>query len=473
MADLLRYLRDAARSSQNDGRWALARSIAEIERELPESVRATIERKIERLDERDRQLLVAAASRVTSSTPPIVADAHRRDPPTWKSSSTTLVRVHAMIRMVEDRELPDRTLSVRYRFVHVLYQNALYASLQPTRRASLSGKVAAVDGHARRATRIARWRSELAMLFETAPQLPAAPPPTSSRRRSMPPGCSRFRKRSCWRAAASTMVEDDAGRPGTGRAGAGTADGPRPLAALGRGMGRDRAREDLHAVSQHLPGARQPAAAVPRDVGTDDVLRHPRRPARLQAVRGAAAAAGRGNRLGRVPGRRAPDGRLGQRVPRQYDHLQRALRGSRASLRAAAGTALHRDLRPRSRRHRARPLAEAALVPRTGGPGDAPHRGHGRHGPAAAPADQPRVRRLSGLEHPAPARRVPRRPSRMPTTRSRCAASTGWRRNWSGDAASAAWRWRMSAGSTKPSRNCATACRRSAGSARGFCAACG
>ena len=37
-----------------------------------------------------------------------------------------------------DEELPDRTLSVRYRFVHVLYQNVLYASLQPTRRASLS-----------------------------------------------------------------------------------------------------------------------------------------------------------------------------------------------------------------------------------------------------------------------------------------------------------------------------------------------
>ena len=39
--------------------------------------------------------------------------------------------------------MPDRTLSVKYRFVHVLYQNALYGSLGPSRRASLSAAVAA------------------------------------------------------------------------------------------------------------------------------------------------------------------------------------------------------------------------------------------------------------------------------------------------------------------------------------------
>ena len=46
---------------EEDGRWKLARSLADIERELPESVRSMIARKIERLDERDRRLLVAAS----------------------------------------------------------------------------------------------------------------------------------------------------------------------------------------------------------------------------------------------------------------------------------------------------------------------------------------------------------------------------------------------------------------------------
>ena len=41
-----------------------------------------------------------------------------------------------------EHEFPDRTLTLRYGFVHVLYQNALYASLRPTRRAALSAAVA-------------------------------------------------------------------------------------------------------------------------------------------------------------------------------------------------------------------------------------------------------------------------------------------------------------------------------------------
>jgi predicted ATPase len=53
-----------------------------------------------------------------------------------------LGRVHALVRSVREEELPDRSLSMRYRFVHVLYQNALYASLGPNRRAALSLKVA-------------------------------------------------------------------------------------------------------------------------------------------------------------------------------------------------------------------------------------------------------------------------------------------------------------------------------------------
>jgi predicted ATPase len=173
MVDLLRYLRDRGALIQNDGRWELARSIAEIERELPDSVRATIERKIERLDERDRKLLVAAAVQGHEFDSAIVADAIGADPADVEEQLDDLVRVHAMIRKVEDRELPDHTLSVRCRFVHVLYQNALYASLQPTRRASLSGKVAqSMVTHAGDKDRA--LASELAMLFETARNFPRA-----------------------------------------------------------------------------------------------------------------------------------------------------------------------------------------------------------------------------------------------------------------------------------------------------------
>ena len=53
-----------------------------------------------------------------------------------------LERVHIMVRLVREQTFPDRTLTQRYGFVHVLYQNALYAALPPTRKASWSAAAA-------------------------------------------------------------------------------------------------------------------------------------------------------------------------------------------------------------------------------------------------------------------------------------------------------------------------------------------
>jgi predicted ATPase len=78
-----------------------------------------------------------------------------------------LDRVHAFVRMVREQEFPDRTLTLRYRFVHVFYQNALYASLGPTRRASLSAAVAhALLGYY--GEKSGDVAAELALLLEAA-----------------------------------------------------------------------------------------------------------------------------------------------------------------------------------------------------------------------------------------------------------------------------------------------------------------
>ena len=61
------------------------------------------------------------------------------DPADVEERLEALERVHVFVKRGEEHEFPDRTLTLQYQFVHVLYQNALYASLQPTRRAALSG----------------------------------------------------------------------------------------------------------------------------------------------------------------------------------------------------------------------------------------------------------------------------------------------------------------------------------------------
>ncbi len=167
MVDLLRYLRDRGVIAKAAGYWELVRPSSDLERELPESLRATIDRKIERLADAQRVLLVAASVQGVEFDSAIVADVTGVDPADVEEALEELDRVHAFVRKIDDHELPDRTLSVRCRFVHVLYQNVLYGSLQPTRRASISGKVArAIVAHHGASPRA--FLSQLAVLFETA-----------------------------------------------------------------------------------------------------------------------------------------------------------------------------------------------------------------------------------------------------------------------------------------------------------------
>src|ERR1041385_5106307 len=150
MVDLLRYLRDreVIRSGGGSPRWVLAEAMPDLERALPESVRGMIERKIAQLDDEGRRLLVAASVQGYEFDPAVVARALELEALDVEASLERLEQVHALVRLVEERELPERVPSLRYRFVHVLYQNALYATLRATRRTHL---------HTAVATAVCRW----------------------------------------------------------------------------------------------------------------------------------------------------------------------------------------------------------------------------------------------------------------------------------------------------------------------------
>jgi tetratricopeptide (TPR) repeat protein/predicted Ser/Thr protein kinase len=142
MADLVRYLRDQGGIVQVDGHWVLAKSLPDSLRQLPVSVRAMIERKIEQFEEQDRKLLVAASVQGAEFDSVVVAEAAEMDAADVEERLDALEKVHAFVRRGEEREFPDRSLTLNYQYVHVLYQNVLYDSLQPTRRATISGRVA-------------------------------------------------------------------------------------------------------------------------------------------------------------------------------------------------------------------------------------------------------------------------------------------------------------------------------------------
>ncbi|MCW5969409.1 MAG: protein kinase [Blastocatellales bacterium] len=147
MADLVRYLRDrgviAAEGSTQDACVPrLVRTLPDIERELPESVRGMIERKIAQLGEDDRELLTTASVQGYEFDSAVVAQVLQLDADEIEERLEKLERVFAFVKLASEGEFPNRTLTLKYRFVHVLYQNALYAALRLTRKAALSREVA-------------------------------------------------------------------------------------------------------------------------------------------------------------------------------------------------------------------------------------------------------------------------------------------------------------------------------------------
>ncbi|HMG32726.1 MAG TPA: protein kinase [Blastocatellia bacterium] len=167
MADLVRYLRDRKAIVQSNGDWTLAQGLPEIERELPESVKGMIERKIAQLGDEDHKLLVAASVQGYEFDSAVVAQVLKIAADEVEERLEKLDRIFAFVRLLSEKEFPNHTLTLRYRFVHVLYQNAFYASLRTTRLVKLSGEVAqALEGFYDK--QCASVASELAVLWDEA-----------------------------------------------------------------------------------------------------------------------------------------------------------------------------------------------------------------------------------------------------------------------------------------------------------------
>jgi tetratricopeptide (TPR) repeat protein len=165
--NVLGYLCDQHVLSLDQEEWTLSQSIPDVARELPQSVRGIIQRKIEFLHETDRQLLLAASVQGYEFDSAVVAEVLSRDAADVEEQLDRMDRIHGFVKALREQEFPDRTVTVRYRFVHILYQNTLFASLAPTRRTSLSRQVgiALERFYGEKTADIA---SELAVLYETA-----------------------------------------------------------------------------------------------------------------------------------------------------------------------------------------------------------------------------------------------------------------------------------------------------------------
>ena len=167
MVDLVRDLRDRKIIVQDQGRWSLSQPVEDISADLPASVRSMIQRKIDSLDEHDRRLLQAASVEGAEFHSVVLAAAISADAAEVEERLETIERMHYFVQRIGEKEFPDGTLTLHLRFVHALYQNALYATLTPTRRTNLSAATANTLLRLHPASQ-ANVAHKVALLFESA-----------------------------------------------------------------------------------------------------------------------------------------------------------------------------------------------------------------------------------------------------------------------------------------------------------------
>jgi hypothetical protein len=172
MADLLADLRGRG-IIRCDPAWRLAEDMSAIEQQLPASIRSMIQRRLDHVDDQDLRLLRIASLQGYRFDALVIAEAAETSAMEVEDRLDALDRVHGLVRLVEERGLPDGAVTARYQFVHVLYQNALHASLTPARRSALCAAIARSleSHHARQPGPVA---ARVAHLFESAREHRAA-----------------------------------------------------------------------------------------------------------------------------------------------------------------------------------------------------------------------------------------------------------------------------------------------------------
>jgi tetratricopeptide (TPR) repeat protein len=166
MTDLLRFLRDGQILQQQNHAWCLMRPLSDIGKLIPAGVQSMIQLKLEKLSDAQRQVLLCGAVQGMQFDTAVIAQVLSLDPVDVEELVQQLETAHSLVTSMGEHDFANRGLSMRYRFAHIFYQNVLYASLGPTRRAAWSLAIArslvSLTGEASRAIAL-----DLAMLFET------------------------------------------------------------------------------------------------------------------------------------------------------------------------------------------------------------------------------------------------------------------------------------------------------------------
>ena len=165
MVNAVDYLQSEGLIDDRDGQWRLNVKLAELEMDVPESIRQMIEKQIDRLSRDEQRTLEVASVAGMEFDVAAVAAGLEKGVVEIEEICEELARRRQLLHEVGMIELPDGAAPARYGFMHSLYQNVLYRRVAEARRVRLH---ALIGEHGERvygnqANEIA---AELAMRFE-------------------------------------------------------------------------------------------------------------------------------------------------------------------------------------------------------------------------------------------------------------------------------------------------------------------
>jgi DNA-binding winged helix-turn-helix (wHTH) protein/tetratricopeptide (TPR) repeat protein len=162
---LVQVLQDRGELVQVGGRWRFTHDMSEVQLTASEDVLSIIRKTVEGLGEDDRRALQYASVEGEEFTSDVVAALLGEDTLAIEERFARLDTCHRLIDTPGEEELPDGTLTTRYRFTHVLYQNVLYSDLV-SRRRMLLHRAAGRHLQERYGSQAPRIAAQLAVHFE-------------------------------------------------------------------------------------------------------------------------------------------------------------------------------------------------------------------------------------------------------------------------------------------------------------------
>lgn len=172
MVNLIEHLIDQSVIVEEQGTWKLRADLVKAAEGIPSNLRELIEKHIERLSSDERAALEGASVAGMECSSVAIA-AGLEMPVEWVQRQCEELARHQFLSSAWLAQLPDGTVTARYRFNHILYLEVAYRFIPAMRRSQIHQRIAE-RGLAIYGERINEIAAELAMHFEQSHDWPRA-----------------------------------------------------------------------------------------------------------------------------------------------------------------------------------------------------------------------------------------------------------------------------------------------------------